>query len=79
LPSPESMRSFMDDSAPPLGQGKYCVFKPLDQFYGTDKPLSVTFFAGPEVLTGLTALVTYTVGNHNALVSGRKFAVLRLI
>ncbi len=69
LPSPESMRAFMDDSAPPPASGKYCVLKPLEHFAGSEKPLSVTFFARPEVLTGLHALANYAAGHHNAVVS----------
>lgn len=69
LPSPESMRAFMDDCTPQLGRGKYCVLKPLDQFTDAEPPLSVTFFARPEVLAGLHSLAGYTVGSHNAVVS----------
>ncbi|MDL2267312.1 DUF169 domain-containing protein [Desulfovibrio sp. OttesenSCG-928-G15] len=69
LPSPESMRVFMDDCALPLGKGKYCVIKPLDQFTQEEQPVSVTFFARPEVLTGLHMLTGYAAGSHNAVVS----------
>ncbi len=69
LPSPESMRAFMEDCTPQLGRGKYCVLKPLDQFTDAESPLSVTFFARPEVLTGLYSLTIYAAGNHNAVVS----------
>ena len=67
MPSPESMKEFLEDCALPLNKGKYCVFKPLEQFTGTEQPLAVIFFARPEVLTGLYSLVTYAVGNHNAV------------
>lgn len=69
LPSPESMRAFMEDSAPELGRGKYCILKPLDQFADENPPLSITFFARPEVLTGLHSLTSYAAGSHNAVVS----------
>lgn len=69
LPSPESMRAFMDDSIPPEPTGKYCVIKPLDQFSGDTPPLVVAFFARPEVLTGLHSLACYAAGSHNAVVS----------
>lgn len=69
LPSPESMRAYVEDCAPPPGNGKYCVLKPLDQFTDAQPPLSVTFFARPEVLTGLHSLTCYATGNHNAVVS----------
>jgi hypothetical protein len=69
LPSPESMRAFMDDCTPPRGGGKYCILKPLEQFTEAESPLSVTFFARPEVVTGLHSLTSYAAGHHNAVVS----------
>lgn len=69
LPSTESMTSFMDDCAPPRAGGKYCVFKPLEQFANEEKPLVVVFWARPEVMTGLHSLAGYAAGNHNAVVS----------
>lgn len=69
LSSPEVMRDFMDDCAPKLGRGKYCVLKPLEQFTDDEEPLSVTFFARPEVLTGLHSLTGFAAGSHNAVVS----------
>ena len=69
LPSPESMRAFLDDCAVPLNHEKYCVIKPLEQFSDGETPLVVTFFARPEVMTRLHNLVTYTVGSHNAVAS----------
>lgn len=69
LPSPESMRAFMDDCSPQLGKGRYCVLKPLDQFTDAESPLSVTFFARPEILSGLHSLAGYAAGNHNAVAS----------
>lgn len=69
FPSPESMRNFLADCAPQTGRGKYCVLKPLEQFTETEQPLSVTFFARPEVLTGLYSLAGYATGNHNVVVS----------
>lgn len=69
LPTPESMRAFMEDCAPPETTGKYCVIKPLEQFRDGEQPLVVDFFARPEVLSGLFNLVCYTAGSHNAVVS----------
>lgn len=69
LPSPESMRAFMDEAAPPAGTGKYCVIKPLEQFSDNDPPLVVTFFVRPEALVGLHSLACYAIGDHNAVVS----------
>lgn len=69
LPSPESMVAFMEDCAPPLQEGKYCVIKPLEQFSPAEPPLVVVFFARPEVMTGLHNLACYTVGSHTGVVS----------
>ena len=67
LPSPEAMRAFMADAQPPEATGTYCVLKPLDQH--TEPPLVTTFFARPEVLTGLLSLVFYAAGHHQAVAS----------
>ena len=69
LPSPESMCAFMEECTPPPAPGKYCVFKPLDQFTDGEMPLVVVFFARPEVLTGLFVLTSYTTGNHHSVVT----------
>lgn len=69
MPSPEAMNKFLEDSAPPPISGKYCVFKPLEQFAGEDPPLIVTFFARPEVMSGLHSLLGYATGDCNAVVS----------
>ena len=67
LPSPEVMRTYLEDCAPPLGSEKYCVLKPLEQFSDTEFPLSVTFFVRGEVLVGLHSLTCFTAGSHNAV------------
>jgi len=69
--SPESMRAFLEDAAPPAPSGKYCVMKPLEQFAfaSGEIPLVVTFFARPEVLNGLYSLACFAAGSHLAVVS----------
>ena len=42
LPSPESMRVFMDECAPPEISARYCVIKPLEQFTDKEPPLVVS-------------------------------------
>jgi hypothetical protein len=69
LPSPESMRAFMEDTAPPVPDGKYCVIKPLELFKDGESPLVVTFFVRPEVMTGLYVLASYARGSHLAVAS----------
>jgi hypothetical protein len=67
MSSPEKMRAFLKDTAPPPATGKYCVMKPLDQFTDEEMPLIVAFFARAEVLTGLHSLTCYAAGHHNAV------------
>lgn len=69
LPSPESMRTFMEDSLPPAATGAYCVIKPLAQFTEAQPPLVVVFFARPEALNGLFSLACYAAGSHLAVAS----------
>lgn len=69
LPSPESMRAFLEDCKPTLGRGTYCVLKPLDQFTQEESVLSVTYFARPEVISALHSLTGYAAQSHNAVVS----------
>lgn len=67
LPSTESMRTFMEEIAPPAAPAKYCIFKPLEQFGETAPPLVVVFFARPEVLSGLHTLAVYATGDINVV------------
>jgi hypothetical protein len=69
MPSPESMRAFMEDIMPEKAPAEYCVFKPLEQFTPDAPPLVVTFFARPEVLSPLFSLAGYATGDHNSVVS----------
>ena len=62
LPSPESMRKFLDQVEPRKAPAKYCIFKPLSQFSDGEIPEFVIFFARPEVLTGLFTQTTFTTG-----------------
>ncbi|MEG6502630.1 MULTISPECIES: DUF169 domain-containing protein [unclassified Desulfovibrio] len=69
LPNPECMREFMREVMPPEAPGKYCIFKPLDQFGGGDRPLVVNFFARPEVINGLYSLTMYATGDYHSVVA----------
>jgi len=59
----------LDESTPSPAPRKYCIIKPLAQFTDAEPPLVVTFFARPEVLSGLHSLVGYTTGSTNAVVA----------
>lgn len=63
LPSPESMRTFLDKVEPRDAPGKYCIFKPLSLFEDSEEPEFIIFFARPEVMTGLFTLTTFTTGD----------------
>ncbi len=67
LPSKECMRAFMNDVMPPEATGKYCIFKPLDQFTESAPPLVVNFFARPEVISGLYTLTMFATGDYNSV------------
>lgn len=69
MPSPETMRVFMEAASPPSISGKYCVIKPLEHFLDHETPLVVVYFVRGEVLAGLHSLTGYATGNHNAVVS----------
>ncbi|MDR1489506.1 MAG: DUF169 domain-containing protein [Desulfovibrio sp.] len=69
LPTPESMRSFMNDTTPAPAGAKYCVIKPLGQFTQEEEPLVVVFFARPETLNGLHSLTCFATGSHLAVVT----------
>ena len=69
MPTPESMRTLMQDIMPPAAPKKYCVFKPLEQFTDAEPPLVVTFFARPEVINGLYSLTMFATGDYNSVVT----------
>jgi uncharacterized protein (DUF169 family) len=69
LPSPESMRKFLDEVNPRKAPAKYCIFKPLSLFSGGEEPEFVVFFARPEVLCGLFTHTTFTTGEMDSVAS----------
>ncbi|MGD9158854.1 MAG: DUF169 domain-containing protein [Desulfobacteraceae bacterium] len=69
LPSPESMREFLNRVDPREAPAKYCIFKPLSQFSDNEEPEFIIFFVRPEVLTGLFTLTTFTTGDVDCVAS----------
>lgn len=69
LPSPESMRKFLDKVNPRKAPTKYCIFKPLSLFSDGEEPEFVIFFARPEVLCGLFTHTTFTTGEVDSVAS----------
>lgn len=69
LPSPASMRTFLDKVDPRKAPAKYCIFKPLSLFSDGEEPEFVIFFARPEVLTGLFTHTMFTTGDVDSVAS----------
>ena len=69
LPSPESMRKFLEKVNPRKAPAKYCIFKPLALFSEGEEPEFVIFFARPEVLSGLFTHTTFTTGEVDSVAS----------
>ena len=69
LPSPEAMRKFLGKVNPRNAPAKYCIFKPLSLFTGSEEPEFVIFFARPEVLTGLFIQTMFTTGDVDCVAS----------
>lgn len=67
LPSPESMHVFLAECDAGPAPAKYCVVKPLSLFTDGEEPLVVLFFARPEALFGLTALLWFTTGKTDSI------------
>ncbi len=69
MSNPDAMREFMLKVNPRKAPAKYCIFKPLSQFTGEDKPEFVIFFARPEILTGLFIQTVFTTGDMECVAS----------
>jgi uncharacterized protein (DUF169 family) len=69
LPSPKAMRKFLDKVNPREAPAKYCLFKPLSLFSGSEVPEFVIFFARPEVISGLFTHTAFTTGEVDSVAS----------
>jgi uncharacterized protein (DUF169 family) len=69
LPSPESMREFLEKVSPRKAPARYCIFKPLSQFSTGEEPEFIIFFARPEVLSGLFTHTMFTTGDVDSVAS----------
>lgn len=65
--SPEVARAFFDAIDPIPATKRYCVIKPIDQFYVDEFPEVVLFFARPEVISGLFFLVSFVTEDIEAV------------
>jgi uncharacterized protein (DUF169 family) len=70
IDSPDAARRFYNMEMNPLPAPKrFCIFKPVSQFTGDDKPELVVFFAQPETISGLFCHVFFVTGDKEAVVS----------
>ena len=67
--SPDTLRSIFDRVDPRPAPRAMCVFKPLDQFTGDETTELVSFFARPEVISGLHQLAAYATGDPEVVAS----------
>lgn len=67
--SPESARKYYQDIDPDPAPKRFCVFRPLSQFSPDETPEFVTFFAGPEVISGLHQLTMFVTNDPEAVMS----------
>ena len=61
IKTPELAREYFSRMKPRPAPARYCVFKPLDQFSGDERPEIVVFFATPDLLSGLFTLTNYAL------------------
>lgn len=70
IDSPEVARRFYNEEMDPVPAPKrFCVFKPLSHFDKKEKPELVTFFARPEIVTGLFGQSFFVTNDKEAVLS----------
>ncbi|MFH1630557.1 MAG: DUF169 domain-containing protein [Pseudomonadota bacterium] len=69
LESAQASQKFFETIDPRPAPARFCVFKPLGQFQGDEKPEVVIFFARPEVISGLNQLATFVTNDFEAVLS----------
>ncbi len=67
--SPDVLRDIFAQVDPVPAPGTYCVFKPVTQFGGREKPVLVSFFLRPEALSGLHQLACYITHDPEVVAS----------
>lgn len=61
IKTPELAKEYIEKVKPRPAPSTYCVFKPIEQFHGNEKPEIVVFFASPDILSGLFTLTNYAL------------------
>jgi uncharacterized protein (DUF169 family) len=69
LSSPQVTRDFFELVTPEPAPAKYAVFKPVTDFGKDETPLLVSFFARPEVVSGLHQLASFVTEDMEAVAS----------
>jgi uncharacterized protein (DUF169 family) len=69
LDSPEMTRKFYEYIDPRPAPKRFCVFRPLPQYGAGEEPELVTFFARPEVISGLHQLATFVTNDFHVVQS----------
>lgn len=68
IKTPELARKYFGLMKPRPAPANYCVFKPIEHFQqGNAKPEVVTFFAPPDILSGLFTLTNYALETTDAV------------
>jgi uncharacterized protein (DUF169 family) len=67
IKTPERAREYFAKMIPRRAPATYCVFKPIEQFQGGGEPEVVTFFAPPDILSGLFTLTNYALERTDAV------------
>lgn len=69
FPSPEAARGYYETLDPDPAPERFCVFKPVTTFGPYEVPQFVTFFARPEVISGLHQLTLFVTDDAEAVMS----------
>jgi uncharacterized protein (DUF169 family) len=67
LDSPQAVRDFFNTIDPRPAPARFCVFKPLSQFGPGETPEVVSFFARPEIISGLHVLAGFVTNDFEAV------------
>jgi uncharacterized protein (DUF169 family) len=67
IKTPKLAREYFARVKPRPAPARYCVFKPIEQFQGDEKPEIVVFFAPPDILSGLFTLTNYALERTDAV------------
>ncbi|GAB6191441.1 DUF169 domain-containing protein [Desulfocastanea catecholica] len=67
--SPDRLRHIFENLDPEPAPGKFCVFKPLNQFTDEEQPLFIVVFDRPEAIAGMHQLAAFVTGDPLCVVS----------